>query len=788
MMNEGPAVGATWQAEYLLQAALGDPAHGVFRAQRIKDSQTLALRVWRAPNDPLAREFLEHASAASAVRHSAIAQVEAAGREELICWVASEYIVGQKLDTWADQVGIPPLGEVIELMRRLCEGLALAARGGVTHSALHPRNLVMVQGDPTSSRRAQPKLLDLGVPQLARPRQPHALAAQFMAPEQLAVVLEPSQPPLPHATSVMNVYSCGALLYYLCTGGPPHRQLDPVSLREAQLTGKLVVPSRINPQITPSLNAVMMQALAIDPTARYATVSDLGEALTHVSLTPSVANARPVLSMNPPRGSFAPPIPSGPSRASAIGRSRVSSPPPAISVPAGIARRPPPAAAEFEPEHETARTGPIPITNRPLGAWVSPPEPAGPTAPPPPMMRDLASSPPAGSFSSQPPPPNRASPVPKAPEAVLAAPVALFSAKPSEKSQVQVAPIRVVEPPPDSIVLDNDSDTTRPPPDRQRSPMLWFGVLAAVACAALFGLVRLLGNPSPASDEQTPTVTVDRPAVETSPSASRDVPRVPPAVDRIAPPPEPTAPPPPLPEPSEEPVFAPSEPEAREPPAANTRGTRSAPSRPARTPPPGAVASNREARAPGVPPQTARDAQADNEPSPVRTADIPSASPSAMPSEPLATPEPAQQSSKAVSHGADAAAAPLAPSPPREEAKRPTSAPEPNLPLEAKSAIGEVAFRGPLPSSSVRRALERINPQLKACYARAAQAAGKNQFGSLTVELEIDERGRARNPSASGAKLAGLNECVAEAASRVISDRAPDTGTVHASFKVIFSP
>jgi hypothetical protein len=647
----------------------------------------------------------------------------------------------------------------------------------------------MVQGDPTSSRRAQPKLLDLGVPQLARPRQPHALAAQFMSPEQLAVVLEPSQPPIPHATSVMNVYSCGALLYYLCTGGPPHRQVEPARLREAQLTGKLVVPSRINPQITPSLNAVMMQALAIDPTVRYATVSDLGEALTHVSLTPSIANARPVLSMNPPRGSFAPPIAAGPSRASAIGRSRVSSPPPAISVPPGIARRPPPAAAEFEPEHETALTGPVPITNRPLGAWVSPPEPAGPTAPPPPMMREMGSSPPAGSFSSQ-PPPNRPSPPPKAPEAVLAAPVALFSGTPSEKSQIQVAPIRVVEPPPDSIVLDNDSDTTRPPPDRQRNPMMWFGGLAAIACAALFGLVRLLGDPSSSSDEQTPTVTVDRPAIETSPSASRDLPRTPPTVDRIAPPPEPTAPPPPSPEPSDEPVFAPTDLEPREPPAASTRSTRSTPPRATRTPPPGAVAPNREARAPSVPSQTARDAQADNEPSPVRTADIPNALPSAVPSEPIGTPEQPQQSSKAVSHGGDAATATpaLTPSTPREEAKRPTPEPEPSLPLEAKSAIGEVAFRGPLPSSSVRRAIERINPQLKACYARAAQAAGKNQFGSVAVELEIDERGRARNPTASGAKLAGLNECVAEAASKVISDRAPDTGTVHASFKVIFSP
>jgi hypothetical protein len=111
-----------------------------------------------------------------------------------------------------------------------------------------------------------------------------------------------------------------------------------------------------------------------------------------------------------------------------------------------------------------------------------------------------------------------------------------------------------------------------------------------------------------------------------------------------------------------------------------------------------------------------------------------------------------------------------------------------NHPLEAHSGIGDVTIRGSLPTSWVRRAAERIRPQLSACYARAAQTAGRNQFGSLTVEVEIDERGRARGGNAHGSSLPGLNDCVAEAAGKVICERAPDTGTVHASFKVTFTP
>jgi hypothetical protein len=202
----------------------------------------------------------------------------------------------------------------------------------------------------------------------------------------------------------------------------------------------------------------------------------------------------------------------------------------------------------------------------------------------------------------------------------------------------------------------------------------------------------------------------------------------------------------------------------------------------------GAVAPNREAHAPGAPEQHAAQKVVVNEPE-IPIQHLPEAAPAPNPPgiEPIPPIEAPQQASKAAPRGSDASVA-VAPSPvPRAEVK-PTPVENPTLPLEAKATIGEVTSRGSMPTSLVRRAIERINPQLAQCYARTAQAVGKNGFGSVTVEVDLDERGRARSPSAHGGKLSGLNDCVAEAAGKVISDRAPDTGTIHASFKVIFSP
>ncbi|HKP59965.1 MAG TPA: protein kinase [Polyangiales bacterium] len=760
MVNDGPLVGSMWQGEYLLQASLGDPTHGVFRAQRRRDSQTVTLRLWRAPTDALASQFLEHASAACSIRHPALAQVEACGREEHFCFLVSEYVVGQKLDTWADQVGIPPLGEVIELMRRLCDGLQLAARSGVLHSALHPRNLVMLQAESAANRRQQPKLLDLGVPGFARPRSPHALAAQFMPPELLTCVLEPSEPALPAMSATMNVYACGALLYYLCTGGPPFRHSELSALHEAQLQGRLVLPSRINPQITPSLNQVIVQALALDPKQRYGSVSELAEALARVSLSPSVANARPVLSQPPlARTSSVPPprsaIPG--SRASAVGMRRIS-PPPAISVPPGIARRPPPAAEDFEPEQDTARTGRISAdTVRPVAPDAGAAD------------RDSAAVP-AGSFSSQ--PPARSSHPPKPPQAVLATPLALFTGSGATQAPIEPPPAK---PParidPNAPQLLGSHDRISAPPLREekfRGPLVWLGSAAAAAGVALFVVVRMLGSSSPPISDQTPTVTVERPATDAPP---------------LQPAPRPSAPQVVRPVPPVVPIATPSEPEpapnvARES-ASNPRSSRRSPRSSGNGT--GAVIATRESHSSNSQPSVVTasvDASARNyEPAP---APQPEASPP-----PVEAVAPALEVLAPARHEVAAAVTARssessAPAPVRPEVE--------NRPLEARPSIGDVTIRGSLPTSWVRRAAERIRPQLAACYARAAQGAGKNQFGTLTVDLEIDERGRARSPAARGSGLAGLNDCVAEAAGKVICERAPDTGTVHASFKVIFTP
>jgi hypothetical protein len=105
-----------------------------------------------------------------------------------------------------------------------------------------------------------------------------------------------------------------------------------------------------------------------------------------------------------------------------------------------------------------------------------------------------------------------------------------------------------------------------------------------------------------------------------------------------------------------------------------------------------------------------------------------------------------------------------------------------------RARVSALAVRGSLPSSQVAQGIERVVPQLNECYRKAAAAAGPALPRRVQVELELDEQGRARKPNVRGASAPGLAACVTTAIGRVASRRAPDTGTVTATFALELAP
>lgn len=836
-------LGGLLQGEFTLEEKLGGQ---VYRARRRRDGRDLAVRIVRPPTPLLAAEFIALAEAASRVRHPALATVEEFGRMgDQACYIASEFVHGQKLDEWADTVGIPPLAQVIELIRRLCIGLQAAARAGVAHDGLNPRNLRVLGSSKGSGTRTPVKLLDLGVPALLFEQTRDPKAVRFMAPEQLQVLMRPEQPETFRCSETMNVYSCGSLLYYLATGGPPHPGSAPSELLASQAAGRLAPPIRINPQISPGLNAVVLRALAIEPSERFASVAELGEALANVSISVPLHASR---MSNPPsvRSSAAPPVPARPSaellddpptfktsriaeleaaaraerdlsaaqaeRALAAAQAGTTRPPSGSLAEDDKPTVPPPAASTASPQPVVVLDARDSISGvAPIGLFSSaPPEDERLSSRPPAPANNQRSAPPLAAFS-QPPPAADGGRWSSAPLEPLAREGALLTTGEFVRGEAAVPPLTAAEPAPMLLAegakqaaweARTASDAQRPSDHgrrrtQHRSVLMVALPLAAATCLGAFFAVRGLLAPElgelaePAADGGRVIVTAEPP-----PSAEpAPLPGAAPAQ------PEPPPAPPAQPElPSAINELIPdgalnAAPRGREwkdwRDNHDYRDTRERGHRSSRS---NRGGNDRE----GSDAKDAKEAKADSNKAeePAFIVHSPPPDPAEVEPEPVAArakapePEPAAPAPPRTNgNGAPAVAPRTTPSPAVTSLPLPARpAPAPELPLQARAQIGAVTVRGSLPTSLVRRAVERIRSQFETCYTRAAQGAGHNGFGELIVDVQIDERGRARDPHVRGGTLPRLDACVAEAASKLISEKAPDTGTVTASWKVAFSP
>jgi serine/threonine protein kinase len=765
MASSAPSLGTVLMGELALEEQLGK---SVYRARRTRDGRELSMRIVHPRTTQEGAEFLALAATASRVRHPALASVEGYGRiDSERCYIASELVTGQRLDEWADAVGIPPLAQVVELVRRLCVGLQAAARAGVVHDAIHARN-VRVQSVPSGSGARMPvKLLGLGVPALLFNYAADAEALRFMAPEQLHVLSRSELPTTFRCSAQMNVYSCGALLYYLATGGAPFAGASAAELLAAQASAPLAPPARINPQITAGLNAVVMRALEVDPSDRFTSVVELGEALAAVF------------------GSVAPPRKRESSSERLVGEDAFGEEPPtfrtSVSSIAELER-----AASLEASGGFGSPANDSIVDEVTPASVV----EKPTVPPAPSaaiqalgeMRDSVSGiAPIGLFSSSPPHLRQSSP--GAPGEVTNAgapkptPLAAFSEPPRVVS-IEAPPGSTPPPPPSrrdsSPGFAPSARPSTPPADSARMrprpvpwPLLALPLAAGVCLLAFFG-VRLLLDPS--SSEQAPLAAAPRQPGVRPMEATREDNQPAPNTTGAAVPMRAYISETEL-ESEVEGFDAPPEREGNDVP--RHRGRR-------------AGRRNNAPAAPAAAPIAAPAAAAPARPSATQALvdehiEEPATSPAANAD--------AVARTKAEEHEATPTVviAPPEPVAPALPAQKPSAA----LPLTAKVAIDGVEVRGSLPKSQVRHGVQRLSGQLKRCYEQAAQAAGHNAFGELIVAVEIDERGRARSPrvqSVQGAGLPQLGGCVTETVQHLITGRAPDTGTVTATWKIVFMP
>jgi serine/threonine-protein kinase len=234
----------------------------VYVAQDTRLARQVAVKVLRSDlaRDPsFVARFRKEALAAAGLNHPGIVAVYDSG-EEPAPYIVMELVSGHTLRELIHKGERVPLKRTLEIGEGILAALEYSHERGIVHRDIKPANIMITdQGDV--------KVMDFGI---AR-----ALAdlgatltntwnivgtAQYLSPEQALGEV---------ADLRSDIYSTGCLLYEVLTGKPPFTGETPVSIAYQHVSGVLISPSALVPDLPAGIDVILSVALAKKPEDRY---------------------------------------------------------------------------------------------------------------------------------------------------------------------------------------------------------------------------------------------------------------------------------------------------------------------------------------------------------------------------------------------------------------------------------------------------------------------------------------------------------------------------------------
>jgi TolB-like protein/tetratricopeptide (TPR) repeat protein len=273
-------------AHFRLLQKLGEGGMGqVWLADDLRLARRVALKLLPdviAADDRKKKAMLQEARAAAGLTHPNICVIyEASESAEGVPYISMEPIDGVSL---RDHIGRDPvpLPELLSIGAQIADALAAAHEKSIIHRDVKPGNVIV-----TADRRV--KVLDFGLakfsPDADRPFDETAVltgsghivgTVAYMSPEQA----------LGHKLDRRSdIFSLGIVLYEMATG---RRPFDGNSMGESIYRIVQAAPEsirKVNPNVSPRLEAIVTKCLAKEPANRYQNAADVARDLREIGVS-----------------------------------------------------------------------------------------------------------------------------------------------------------------------------------------------------------------------------------------------------------------------------------------------------------------------------------------------------------------------------------------------------------------------------------------------------------------------------------------------------------------------
>lgn len=205
-------------------------------------------------------------------------------------FLVMEYVLGRPLNRQILDGANLTSRQIVVLMSKLARAVELAHRLGIVHQDIKPQNIII-------DENGEPRLIDFGIARLGGAwtdgrRQPMGGTLQYMSPEQ-------ARSESKQITALSDVFSLGAVLYFLITRKPPFKGENAKEILSSAANCRFDRDALENADASPRLKQITIKAMSAKPADRFATAEAMAEALESLNRAAArrrfLARAIPVL-------------------------------------------------------------------------------------------------------------------------------------------------------------------------------------------------------------------------------------------------------------------------------------------------------------------------------------------------------------------------------------------------------------------------------------------------------------------------------------------------------------
>jgi WD40 repeat protein/serine/threonine protein kinase len=245
----------------------------VWRARQLSLNRTVAVKLMLAgtfAQPESIKRFRLEAEAAASLQHPNIVAIHEIGEHDGQPYFSMDYVEGQSLAQLVRERPLPAR-RAAAYLKTIAEAVHYAHEHHVLHRDLKPSNILIDAAD-------QPRITDFGLAKRLTDDADLTISGQVLGSPNF---LPPEQAEARHdlVGPASDVYSLGAVLYFLLTGRAPFQAASvPDTLRQVASADPLS-PRLLNPSVPRDLETLCLKCLDKEISRRYGTAQELADEL-----------------------------------------------------------------------------------------------------------------------------------------------------------------------------------------------------------------------------------------------------------------------------------------------------------------------------------------------------------------------------------------------------------------------------------------------------------------------------------------------------------------------------